>query len=144
MKKLDNPEVLVAVGSGTIMDFGRYPAFQLGIPFAAIPTLSSADGYTANICSIIIDGQKKSIPMVAPTLVVTDLDVIANAPLFLTVSGVSDILAKYISLADWKIAKLVSGEYYCPMVAQLSQDALDIMRRAADGLAAGRSPTLKP
>lgn len=58
MKKLDNPEVLVAVGSGTIMDFGRYPAFQLGIPFAAIPTLSSADGYTANICSIIIDGQK--------------------------------------------------------------------------------------
>lgn len=140
MKKLDNPEVLVAVGSGTIMDFGRYPAFKLGIPFAAVPTLSSADGYTANICSIIIDGQKKSIPMVAPTLVVTDLNVIANAPMFLTVSGVSDILAKYISLADWKIAKLVSGEYYCPVVAQLSQDALDIMRRAADGLAAGEKP----
>jgi glycerol-1-phosphate dehydrogenase [NAD(P)+] len=120
MTKLDRPEVLVAVGSGTIMDFGRYPAYKLGIPFAAIPTLSSADGYTANICSIIIDGQKRSIPMVAPTLVVTDLDVIAHAPMFLTVSGVSDILAKYISLADWKIAKLVSGEYYCPMVAQLS------------------------
>ena len=140
MTKLDRPEVLVAVGSGTIMDFGRYPAYKLGIPFAAIPTLSSADGYTANICSIIIDGQKKSIPMVAPTLVVTDLDVIAHAPMFLTVSGVSDILAKYISLADWKIAKLVSGEYYCPMVAQLSQDALDTMRKAADTLAAGGEP----
>jgi glycerol-1-phosphate dehydrogenase [NAD(P)+] len=140
MTKLDRPEVLVAVGSGTIMDFGRYPAYKLGIPFAAIPTLFSADGYTANICSIIIDGQKKSIPMVAPTLVVTDLDVIAHAPMFLTVSGVSDILAKYISLADWKIAKLVSGEYYCPMVAQLSQDALDTMRKAADTLAAGGEP----
>ena len=45
------------------MDFGRYPAYKLGIPFAAIPTLSSSDGFTANICSIIIDGQKKSIPM---------------------------------------------------------------------------------
>lgn len=140
MAKLDKPEVLVAVGSGTIMDFGRYPAYKLGIPFAAVPTLSSSDGFTANICSIIIDGQKKSIPMVAPTLVVTDLDVIANAPMFLTISGVSDILAKYISLADWKIARLVSGEYYCPMVAQLSQDALDTMRKAADGLAAGEKP----
>lgn len=140
MTRLDHPEVLVAVGSGTIMDFGRYPAYKLGIPFAAIPTLSSSDGFTANICSIIIDGQKKSIPMVAPTLVVTDLDVIANAPMFLTISGVSDILAKYISLADWKIAKLVDDEYYCPMVARLSQDALDIMRRAADGLAAGEKP----
>ena len=35
MKKLDRPEVIVAVGSGTIMDFGRYPAYKLGIPFAA-------------------------------------------------------------------------------------------------------------
>ena len=140
MKKLDSPEVIVAVGSGTIMDFGRYPAYKLGIPFAAVPTLSSADGYTANICSIIIDGQKKSIPMLAPTLVVTDLDVIANAPMFLTVSGVTDILAKYISIADWKIAHLVSGEYYCPMVADLAQQALETMRRAADGLAAGEKP----
>ena len=43
-------------------------------------------------------------------------------------SGISDILAKYISLADWKIAHLVSGEYYCPMVADLAQEALTIMR----------------
>lgn len=140
MKDLDRPEVIVAVGSGTIMDFGRYPAYKLGIPFAAIPTLSSSDGFTANICSIIIDGQKKSIPMQAPALVVTDLDVIANAPMFLTVSGIEDILAKYISIADWDIAALVSGEYYCPMVSQLAHQALDIMRKAADDLAAGGKP----
>jgi len=140
MTQLDNPDILIAVGSGTIMDFGRYPAYKLGIPFVAVPTLSSSDGFTANICSIIIDGQKKSIPMNAPALVVTDLDIIANAPMFLTISGVSDILAKYISIADWKIANLVSGEYYCPVVAGLAQEALDIMRRAADELAAGKEP----
>ena len=27
MKKLDDPEVIVAYGAGTIMDFGRYPAY---------------------------------------------------------------------------------------------------------------------
>ena len=59
MRQLDHPDVIVAVGSGTIMDFGRYPAYHLGIPFVAVPTLASSDGFTANICSIIIDGQKK-------------------------------------------------------------------------------------
>ena len=117
MRQLDHPDVIVAV-----------------------PTLASSDGFTANICSIIIDGQKKSIPMQAAALVVCDLNVVSGAPLWLTVSGISDILAKYISLADWKIAHLVSGEYYCPMVADLAEEALTIMRKAADDMAAGGKP----
>ena len=136
MTKLDNPEVIVAFGAGTIMDFGRYPAYKLGIPFVAIPTLASSDGFTANICSVIIDGQKKSIPMCAPILVVADLDIIKGAPARLVASGINDILAKYISLVDWRIAKLVAGEYYCPMVAELAEEALSIMRKAADEYAA--------
>ena len=136
MTKLDNPEVLVAFGAGTIMDFGRYPAYKLGIPFVAVPTLASSDGFTASICSVILNGQKKSISMKAPALVVADLDIIKGAPKRLVSSGVNDILAKYVSLADWKIAALVSGEDYCPMVAGLAQEALDIMREAADKMAA--------
>lgn len=136
MKKLDNPEVIVAFGAGTIMDFGRYPAYKLGIPFVAIPTLASSDGFTANICSVILNGQKKSIPMCAPILVVADLDIIKGAPARLVASGINDILSKYISLVDWKISKLVSGEYFCPMVADLAEEALAIMRKAADDYAA--------
>ena len=60
--QLDNPQVIVTVGSGTLMDFARYNANSLGIPFVAVPTLASSDGFTANICSVVIDGQKKSIP----------------------------------------------------------------------------------
>lgn len=135
MKQLDAPEVIVAYGAGTIMDFGRYPAYRLGIPFVAIPTLASSDGFTASICSVILNGQKKSISMKAPTLVVADLDIIKGAPLRLVASGINDILSKYISLADWRIATLVSGEDYCPMVAGLAEEALHIMRAAADKLA---------
>ena len=135
MTKLENPEVLVAFGAGTIMDFGRYPAYKLGIPFVAIPTLASSDGFTASICSVILNGQKKSISMKAPALVVADLDIIKGAPKRLVSSGVNDILAKYVSLADWKMATLVSGEDYCDMVADLAQEALDIMRQAADKMA---------
>lgn len=136
MKKLDAPEVIVAYGAGTIMDFGRYPAYKLGIPFVAVPTLASSDGFTASICSVILNGQKKSISMKAPALVVADLDIIKGAPKRLVASGINDILSKYISLADWRIATLVSGEDYCPMVAGLAEEALHIMREAADKLAA--------
>ena len=136
MEELDRPEVIVAVGAGTIMDFGRYPAYKLGIPFVAIPTLASSDGFTANICSAILNGQKKSTPMCAPVLVVADLDIIKGAPKRLIASGINDILAKYISLADWRMSTLVDGEYYCPMVAELAEHALKLMRDAADKYAA--------
>ena len=136
MTKLDHPDVIVAFGAGTIMDFGRYPAYKLGIPFVAIPTLASSDGFTANICSAILNGQKKSTPMCAPALVVADLDIIKGAPKRLIASGINDILAKYISLVDWKISTLVMGEYYCPVVAELAEHALKLMRDAADKYAA--------
>lgn len=132
------PDFIVVVGGGTIMDFGRYSAYKLGIPFVAIPTLVSSDGFTANICSIIIDGQKKSIPMQAPDAVICDLDVIKGAPQFLAVSGVQDILSKYVSIADWKIAHLVSGEYFCPMVCDMAQEALDTMARCAQEIREGK------
>ena len=136
MEDLDNPEVLVAVGAGTIMDFGRYPAYKLGIPFVAIPTLASSDGFTADICSAIIDGQKKSTAMCAPALVVADLDIIKGAPAFLVASGINDILSKYTSVLDWKFAKIAADEYFCPVVCDLAETALNRMRAAADKYAA--------
>ena len=136
--QLDDPDVIITVGSGTLMDCARYNAFHMGIPFVAIPTLASSDGFTANICSVVIDGHKCSIPMSAPALVVADLNIIAGA--FLTVSGVADILSKHISLADWKIANIAAGEYYCGRVADMAQQALDMMVSCADALLDGEAP----
>lgn len=134
------PDYIVTVGGGTLMDFARYSAYKLGIPFVAVPTIVSSDGFTADICSIIIDGQKKSIPMQAADAVICDMDVVSGAPMFLTIAGVQDILAKYVSIADWKIAHLVSGEYFCERVCAMAQEALDIMARCAAELAAGKAP----
>ena len=97
-------------------------------------------GGTLMICSIIIDGQKKSIPMQAADAVICDMDIIAGAPRFLTIAGVQDIMAKYVSIADWKIAHLVAGEYFCDKVCGMAQEALDIMVRCAHELAEGKEP----
>lgn len=139
-KFVQKPDYVVTVGGGTLMDFARYSAYKLGIPFVAVPTIVSSDGFTADICSIIIDGQKKSIPMQAADAVICDMDVVSGAPMFLTIAGVQDIMAKCVSIADWKIASLVSGEYFCPMVCDMAQEALDIMTRCANDLVAGKAP----
>ena len=44
-----------------------------------------------------MEGQKKSIPIKAPDLVVADLDIIKGAPKRLVASGINDILAKLTS-----------------------------------------------
>ena len=137
------PDYVVVVGGGTLMDFGRYSAWKLGIPFVAIPTIVSSDGFTADICSIIIDGQKKSIPMQAADAVICDIDVVAGAPRFLTIAGVQDIMAKVVSIADWKIASLVSGEYFCQKVCDMAQEALDLMTKCAYDLKAGKEPDIE-
>ena len=137
------PDYVVVVGGGTLMDFGRYSAWKLGIPFVAIPTIVSSDGFTADICSIIIDGQKKSIPMQAADAVICDIDVVAGAPMFLTIAGVQDIMAKVVSIADWKIAHIVSGEYFCQKVCDMAQEALDLMTKCAYDLKAGKKPDIE-
>ena len=140
---VQKPDYVVVVGGGTLMDFGRYSAWKLGIPFVAIPTIVSSDGFTADICSIIIDGQKKSIPMQAADAVICDIDIVAGAPMFLTIAGVQDIMAKVVSIADWKIAHLVSGEYFCQKVCNMAQEALDLMTRCAYDLKAGKAPDIE-
>ncbi len=140
LPQMEDPDVIIAVGSGTIMDFARYNAFKLGIPFVAIPTLASADGYTANICSIIVDGHKRSIAMQAPVLVVADLDVISQAPRRMLLSGLADMLSKYVSLADWYIANAVADEYYCGNIASIQYRALQMASRAAMDIKNGAEP----
>ena len=140
---VQKPDYVVVVGGGTLMDFGRYSAWKLGIPFVAIPTIVSSDGFTADICSIIIDGQKKSIPMQAADAVICDIGIVAGAPRFLTIAGVQDIMAKVVSIADWKIASLVSGEYFCQKVCDMAQEALDLMTKCAYDLKAGKEPDIE-
>ena len=48
--------------------------------------------------------------------------ILRAAPIELVRSGVGDILAKYIALADWRMAHMMTGEYFCPEIHDLMQD----------------------
>lgn len=132
-------EVLIAVGSGTIHDTTRYCATQRKIPFVACPTAASVDGFCSTVCAMTWGGFKKTLIGQAPVLVLADIDVIKEAPPALALSGVGDILGKYTALADWKIAHVLTGEHLCPMIEELTREAVVAVHGCCRELA-GKDP----
>ena len=120
----DHLDLLIAVGSGTIHDITRYITYGRKIQFISVPTAASVDGYVSNVAAMTLQGTKKTVIACAPIALVADLGIIAAAPTRLTASGVGDMLGKYTALADWKIARRLTGEYYCPHVVDLMEQAL--------------------
>ncbi|MBQ7922149.1 MAG: iron-containing alcohol dehydrogenase [Clostridia bacterium] len=128
--KKTNAEILIACGSGSIHDITRYAAHDLNLPFVSYPTAASVDGFMSGIAAMTWHGQKHSFPSTPPIAVFADPKVCAEAPDRLTASGVGDVLGKYVSLFDWEIANILTGEYICDTIKQLTNDAVTEVRKA--------------
>ena len=139
MEAIDKPDILIAVGAGTIHDITRWCANEWKIPFVSCPSAASVDGFCSSVSAMTWHGYKKTFPGVAPTLVIADIGIIKNAPVYLARSGLGDMLGKHISLADWSIARTITGEYYCEAIAKLTHDALDAAENSAIGVISGNN-----
>jgi glycerol-1-phosphate dehydrogenase [NAD(P)+] len=130
-------DYLIAVGSGTVHDITRYCAYTKGIPFVSCPTAASVDGFCSSVAAMTWEGFKKTFTAVAPKIVVADLNVISKAPMFLTKSGFGDMIGKFIALADWKIAHTLTGEYFCPMIHDITLNATQAVIESAESIKNG-------
>lgn len=135
--KEGEPDLLLAVGAGTIHDLTRYVAHEMGIPFVSVPTAASVDGFVSTVAAMTWNGMKKTLPAVAPIFVFADTGIFSRAPYRLTASGISDLMGKYIALADWRIAHEVTGEYICERICGMEMDALETVCGCLDGLKTG-------
>ena len=130
-------EVIVAVGSGTIHDIARFCAHERGIRFVSCPTGASVDGFCSTVAAMTWYGFKKTLPAVAPEIVLADTEIIKNAPMELVRSGVGDIMAKYTALADWKMAHVLTNELLCEKIYSIMQDAADTVMQSVPGIVRG-------
>ena len=127
-------DFVVGVGSGVINDVSKILAKCAGLPYISVATAPSVDGYVSCTSSMEMDGLKISLPSRVPDVVIGDLDILTKAPMKLLVSGVGDMAAKIISLKEWRLAKLIVGEYYCPVVSAMMENALNKVLGSAEGL----------
>lgn len=127
-------DIIVGIGAGVINDIGKILSKISGKPYIIVATAPSMDGYASATSSMTIDGVKASLPTICANVVIGDIDILKNAPERMLISGLGDMLAKYISICEWRIANVITGEYYCENIAQLVRNALNKCVANAYGL----------
>ena len=127
-------DLILGVGSGVVNDICKVVARAIGRKNAIVGTAPSMDGYASNSSSMEVNHVKVSLYNQAPSGILLDVDVLAQAPMRMLWAGLGDMVAKYIAIAEWRISHLVTGEYYCENIASLMRGAVKKVVDAADGL----------
>ena len=127
-------DVIVAVGSGVINDCCKVLAHACGLPSMVVCTAPSMDGYCSNSASMIQNRLKISLYNACPEAIIADTDILATAPDEMLQAGLGDMLAKYISVCEWRISRLVHGDAYCEEIAGMVRGCLKKIVDQADGL----------
>ncbi len=112
-------DIILAVGSGVINDLSKYISARLNIPLIIVATAPSMDGYASDTSALTLDNLKTSVAVKLPKVIIGDLDVLKEAPLEMILAGFGDMIGKYSALKDWKLGKILTGEYYCETVAEM-------------------------
>lgn len=127
-------DLIIGVGSGVINDIGKILAGATKLPYFIVATAPSMDGFASSTSSVIRDSLKVSVDSTCPDVVIGDTEILRNAPFEMLQAGLGDMIAKYVSVCEWKIGHEVIGEYYCEDVAQIIRLALKKCVDGATGL----------
>ena len=136
-------DVIVGVGSGVINDICKILSNLTEKPYIIVATAPSMDGYASATSSMSRDGVKISLNSRCADVIIGDTDILKTAPQHMLKSGLGDMLAKYVSIAEWRIAHLITGEYYCEEVAQLIRGAVKKCVDNAVGLLMGEDAAIE-
>lgn len=129
---LDRVDAVVAVGAGSIHDPSRLACARRNKPLCLFATAPSMDGFASYNAPIVDGGFKTTHAAKCPEVIIADTKILAAAPKALKSAGFGDMISKYIALIDWQVSHLVTGETYCPRVAELTRTAADRLMTMAD------------
>jgi len=125
---------VLAVGSGVVNDCCKVAAKALRLPSMVVCTAPSMDGYASNSSSMIQNRVKVSLYNACPQAILADPDILATAPDIMLKAGLGDMLAKYVAVCEWRIARIVHGDPYCEEIAELMRASLSKIVAHAEGL----------
>jgi glycerol-1-phosphate dehydrogenase [NAD(P)+] len=135
---------VLSMGSGVVTDIAKHGCtlFEKGSkyrnPFVIYQTANSVSAYTSNMAPVFIDGVKRTLPSRYPDALICDLETLRDAPQEMTVAGVGDMLAVFVSLPDWYLAnQLGLDPGYVPLPKELMGALDDIFFAEAEGIRTG-------
>ena len=125
---------ILAVGSGVINDLCKMLSLVTGRKSVIVGTAPSMDGFASNSSSMLAGGVKTSIYNPCPEGILLDTDLLCAAPMRMLRAGLGDMLAKYISVPEWRLSHLITGDYYCENIAGLVRRSAREVRAQAGKL----------
>jgi glycerol-1-phosphate dehydrogenase [NAD(P)+] len=127
-------DIIISIGSGVINDISKILAYQTNTPYVIVASAAFMDGYAAGSSSMAIDGVKVTVPAKSPDVIIGDINILNGAPIHMAKAGLGDMLAKYVSICEWRLSNLINGEYYCEEVAEFTRQSLRACVNGAKGL----------
>ena len=127
-------DIIISIGSGVINDISKIIAYQTNTPYVIVASAAFMDGYAAGSSSMAIDGVKVTVPAKSPDVIIGDINILNGAPIHMAKAGLGDMLAKYVSICEWRLSNLINGEYYCEEVAEFTRQSLRACVNGAKGL----------
>jgi glycerol-1-phosphate dehydrogenase [NAD(P)+] len=138
-QRMGEVDLVVAVGSGVLSDLGKWSAYERDLPAVTFATAASMNGYAAANVASAVEGVKVVVRARPPAAVATSPRVLADAPAVLAGSGLSDVLAKSVSSADWRMNHLLFGDYYCPRSVGLIERIEPLYLENPEGVRTGEA-----
>ena len=129
---LGDVDGVIAVGTGSVDDICRVASFNKKKKFAIFATAPSMDGFASDSAPIIENNFKTSVYVEQPMAILADTEILAKAPTELKAAGFGDMVAKYIGIFDWRLSHMLTDEYYCPAVAEITMQGVNKIMALAD------------
>ena len=96
--KKSKADVMVGMGGGKVIDTAKIAADRAGIPVIIVPTIASTDAPCSG-CAVTYTPEgifeKVHYQRLNPSVVLVDVDIIAQAPLRFLIAGMGDALATW-------------------------------------------------
>ncbi len=127
-------DAVIGVGSGVINDISKIIANIADKSYIIVGTAPSMDGYASATSSMTMEGLKISLNSKCADVIIGDTNILCKAPVEMMISGLGDMLAKYVSICEWRISNIINGEYYCEDIASLVRASLKKCVDNAEGL----------
>ncbi len=122
---MERYDAIIAIGGGSLIDYGKYIAYSRRVPFISFPTSASNDGFASSNCSLIVNNKKTTVPAKVPYGIIVDLDIIQQAPAKFILAGVGDLMSNITALYDWSFEEKNNASAVNHFAAMLSKKAVN-------------------
>lgn len=133
---------VVGVGSGTICDLCKRATYAIDeehpLPLIIVQTALSVNAFSDGVSVMLINGVKRTIHSHYPSILIIDLDVVADAPSEMNVSGYGDLIATWTAPVDWYLMNVLGmgGNFHQAPSEMIRLQCEELLKNSAK-LAAG-------